>query len=183
VGKTNLRGLVIAFAVVAAVLLVACGTAAEGDIALSASTSTLRSKPATTALGHGRARPRCRFALSSTPGFRDARGTDVAGPLAIADNGYWVEDDQRSGVYRVKVPIVVEGGQALLLAPPRSQAGRVGFEIDPRRHLYGSVRVGPCRDRPRVGWPMGLWVRGRAPLPLKVRVGSRTWTVTLAPRG
>jgi hypothetical protein len=97
-----------------------------------------------------------------------------------------------NGTFYGKVPLMVEGEQAVTVSVPAALRGRVflyyghivGRDGKPTTSFfaargYGETEFQPCANRPRTIWPGGLRIKGGAPVHLLIHVGGDAEAVPL----
>ena len=110
-----------------------------------------------------------------SPGPDDWRSTsESAGPLAVRKHPLQTgvsEIPLGSNRFTTKLPVLVEGHEAVTLSVPPEMAGRVELNYD-REYVRPekSVTFMPCADQPRTIWGGGIRVKGREPVHLLVKV-------------
>jgi hypothetical protein len=120
---------------------------------------------------------------SGGPGWRGE--SSVAGPVGVAKGALRQMWRAPTGWMYTKMPLLLEGKQAVTVSVPRSLRRRVflyygriesrdgkptGSFADARG--YGETEFQPCSDKPRTVWPGGLRIKGAAPVRLLVHVGD-----------
>jgi hypothetical protein len=108
----------------------------------------------------------------------------VAGPVGVAKAPLGQMWRAPNGFLYAKVPLLLEGKQAVTVSVPRSLRKRVFLyygRIEGRdgkvtssfagARGYGETEFQPCADKPRTAWPGGLRIKGTAPVHLLVQQG------------
>jgi hypothetical protein len=143
------------------------------------------------AIGQGSVVAGCRDAVGGNgdPNWR-ARATDVGrfgffGVSRDFRNAQKVPRDSvgashplpASGpILLTKLPLVVEGTKPIDVAvAPEDRAG-AGIVVAGEGGPYAEVRLVPCRDQARTGWPAGWVLRDREPVTVLVRDESQPAT-------
>jgi hypothetical protein len=108
-----------------------------------------------------------------------------AGPVGVSRAAMGKMFLARNGSFYGKVPLMVEGDQAVTVSVPPRLRGRVflyyghlvGRDGKPTTSFfeargYGETEFRPCTSKPRTIWPGGLRIKGSAPVHLLVRTGN-----------
>jgi hypothetical protein len=111
----------------------------------------------------------------------------VAGPVGVNGQAMRTMSRTKSGELINKMPLLLEGKEAVTVSVPRSLRkrvflyygrieGRDGKPTDSFAHArgYGETEFQPCTDKPRTVWGGGIRVRGTAPIRLLVHTGGST---------
>jgi hypothetical protein len=128
-------------------------------------------------LGLGSTRVTCAdhpFIGSGEPDWR--REATHAGPFGLAGSGRDFSRGSRNpdGIYRTKMPALVEGRLPVRLSIPPAERDRAGIETVITGHPFAAITFVPCPGKPRTIWAAGLALRDRDPITLLVRFEGRT---------
>jgi hypothetical protein len=108
-----------------------------------------------------------------------------AGPVGVSAAAWRQMSRTKGGEFEVKLPLLVEGQQAVTVSVPPDLRGRVflyyghivGLDGKPTHSFaaargYGETEFQPCAAKPRTVWGGGLRIRGSAPIHLLVHTGG-----------
>jgi hypothetical protein len=127
---------------------------------------------------------------SGKPGWR--KESVVAGPVGVTKQPLAQMWQAPNGWLYAKVPLLLEGHEAVTVSVPRHLRGRVFLYYGrivgrdgkvtgsfAEASGYGKTELQPCTDKPRTAWPGGVRIKGTAPVHLLVQQGGSSAAIPL----